>query len=122
MEPSTEQRLALEQQLRQRRAAVLAELRSETHADDGTMRLPSHRDETDAEITFELDAVDLAQSLRDDAELKRIDAALARLADGSYGECPDCGDPIDAARLHAEPTALRCTNCQIRFERTHAAV
>ncbi len=113
---------AAAQALGSRRAVVLEELRGETHAEDGTLRLPTHRDETDVEVSDALDAVDMAQALRDDAELKRIDAALARLRDGTYGQCADCGDDIDAARLLAEPTALRCTECQSRFEKTHAPV
>ena len=117
---NAEQLHAAELALGKRRDVVLEELRGETHADDGTLRLPTHRDETDVELSDALDAVDMAQALRDDAELKRIDAALARLRDGSYGQCADCGDDIGAARLHAEPTALRCTECQARFEKTHA--
>ncbi|MFH8252399.1 TraR/DksA family transcriptional regulator [Microbacterium sp. B2969] len=45
------------------------------------------------------------------AELVDIDAASARLADGSYGVCIDCGRKIPAARLEARPTATRCVDC-----------
>lgn len=110
-----------EQALRARRGALLAELGRETHAEDGTLSLPSHRDETDAEISEALDAVDMAQTLRDDGELRRIDVALARIANGSYGTCLDCGTDIAPERLRAEPAALRCAACQSRFEKTHAA-
>src|SRR5512138_2159155 len=41
-------------------------------------------------------------------ELTRIDAALARMDQGVYGVCPDCGDEIEARRLRALPHALRC--------------
>lgn len=43
--------------------------------------------------------------------LTRIDAAMARLAEGSYGRCEDCGRPIGAARLAARPVATRCIGC-----------
>jgi RNA polymerase-binding transcription factor DksA len=46
--------------------------------------------------------------------LKRIDAALARLADGSYGICEDCGGPISPKRLAAIPSAERCIACEER--------
>jgi len=46
--------------------------------------------------------------------LKQIDAALARLADGSYGICQDCGGPISPKRLAAIPAAERCIACQER--------
>ena len=53
------------------------------------------------------------------AELVAIDAALQRVADGSYGLCIQCGASIATARLHANPTALRCINCQAEEERQH---
>jgi DnaK suppressor protein len=44
-------------------------------------------------------------------QLAQVDAALARLADGSYGRCTGCGEPIGADRLAARPTAARCIRC-----------
>ena len=44
--------------------------------------------------------------------LMDIDAALARLDDGQYGLCVDCGEPVDPARLKARPWASRCLTCQ----------
>jgi DnaK suppressor protein len=46
--------------------------------------------------------------------LTEIEAALARLDDGSYGECVDCGEQINSERLEALPAAARCVNCQAR--------
>lgn len=43
--------------------------------------------------------------------LRRIDAALQRLATGSYGTCERCGLPIPPGRLAARPTATMCTAC-----------
>ncbi|GAB3661754.1 TraR/DksA family transcriptional regulator [Ramlibacter alkalitolerans] len=51
------------------------------------------------------------------AELQRIVAALRRLGDGSYGECQDCGEPIDERRLFALPATPFCTACQAIHER-----
>jgi DnaK suppressor protein len=50
--------------------------------------------------------------------LIRIDDALARLADGRYGRCDDCGQDIPEARLRAMPFALRCTRCEELRENT----
>ena len=49
-------------------------------------------------------------ALVDQAErhLGEIEAAIARLADGTYGQCERCGRPIPAGRLEARPTATRC--------------
>jgi DnaK suppressor protein len=42
------------------------------------------------------------------AHLEEIDAALRRVADGSYGVCEVCGRPINPGRLEARPTARTC--------------
>ena len=63
--------------------------------------------------------VGLAEIDRDLDELRAIDAALLRVADGSYGVCEACDKPIDVKRLHVTPQALRCIDCQTIFERTH---
>lgn len=52
-------------------------------------------------------------------EIRDIDAALLRIASGSYGRCVDCADVIEPARLDAYPTAKRCHRCQSRREQTH---
>ena len=51
------------------------------------------------EVTLEDNARDL---------LGQYDAALARLADGTYGRCVDCGRPIEAERLEALPYVATC--------------
>lgn len=49
--------------------------------------------------------------LQGQMELKAIDAALKRLADGTYGTCVRCGNPISAERLEAVPHAALCRDC-----------
>ena len=41
----------------------------------------------------------------------RIDAAIARLTDGSYGRCITCGAKIPKSRLDAIPYAAHCVRC-----------
>jgi RNA polymerase-binding protein DksA len=57
---------------------------------------------------------------RHGAELRDVDAALARIAGHHYGTCEDCGSDISYARLAASPTATRCIDCQRLRERVHA--
>ena len=45
------------------------------------------------------------------AELAEVDRALARIADGTYGVCTNCGKRITVARLDARPTAELCIDC-----------
>ncbi len=49
-------------------------------------------------------------------ELAELAAALKRIEHGTFGQCVDCGDQIDPARLEARPTAIRCLRCQGRWE------
>jgi RNA polymerase-binding transcription factor len=44
--------------------------------------------------------------------LKKIDAALRRIGEGTYAECFECGEEIPAARLRALPFAVRCKDCE----------
>lgn len=44
-------------------------------------------------------------------ELEAIDAALDRIAAGTFGVCAKCGEPISPARLAAVPHAALCEEC-----------
>ena len=44
--------------------------------------------------------------------LNKVNDALARLEQGSYGNCFDCGDEIAEKRLRALPFAVRCKDCE----------
>ena len=51
------------------------------------------------------------------AQLDDIEAAIARIDDGSYGLCQDCRRPIPRKRLEVLPFARRCLNCEGANER-----
>ena len=53
-------------------------------------------------------------------EMRDIEATSARMADGGYGRCVDCGADIGYDRLLAYPTAKRCITCQRQHEKTYA--
>jgi DnaK suppressor protein len=44
--------------------------------------------------------------------LQAIEEALARIENGSYGMCRDCGEPIAAVRLKAIPWTRVCRSCK----------
>lgn len=48
---------------------------------------------------------------RQKAEIEAIDRALARIANGDYGRCEACGNPIPLSRLEALPAAAVCLPC-----------
>lgn len=45
--------------------------------------------------------------------LDEVDAALGRMADGTYGVCLECGKQIETRRLQAIPWAERCFACEV---------
>jgi RNA polymerase-binding protein DksA len=102
-------RLAARQ--RELRTEIAAQLR--TQDDPRLVGLRNRMEETDDWAVADMMAEqDIALVSRDLAELAEVEAAIARIADGTYGECPDCGQPIPVARLEAYPTARRCVACQ----------
>ena len=50
-------------------------------------------------------------SRRRSAEIKRINAALARIDEGEFGYCLECGEEIAMRRLELDPAAPLCINC-----------
>ncbi len=51
-------------------------------------------------------------------DIKRIDFAVRRLADGQYGLCTNCGTPIEEKRLELIPETPFCSKCAKSIE-TH---
>lgn len=112
-------------QLRDRLTARAKELRDdmrreandrEDHVDVAT-EAPDPGDSSFANLTVDLGNAAISRDL---FEMRAIEAALARMDDGSYGECLDCSTDIPYERLQVQPTAERCTPCQEMFEKTHA--
>jgi DnaK suppressor protein len=68
-------------------------------------------------------ASDLAQAENEDAlrsvvdkQRSEVEAALRRIAGGTYGTCVDCGNTLSDERLDARPEAARCMSCQQMME------
>jgi len=103
-----------------RQRALTASIAEERHRID-TEALS----QLDAEVgdqvdqAFVMTSVEMERGLIDryTQELEQIAAVRERLASGVFGICVDCGEPIGAARLQAQPTAVRCTDCQWRHEK-----
>ena len=91
--------------------ARLAALTSDIDGLEADRRAPLDADFSEQAI--ELAAQDAIGGIEDNkvAEAAGIRAALARIADGSYGVCTKCGCTIPAARMAAVPTATGCVNC-----------
>ena len=77
----------------------------------------------DTKMTEVLDAVESAEAdIQEDIEfalvqmksetLNKVNDALARLDQGTYGNCFECGEEIAEKRLRALPFAVRCKDCE----------
>jgi DnaK suppressor protein len=51
------------------------------------------------------------------AQRTAVLAALARIDEGRYGRCVDCGNPIPGPRLEVRPATARCVPCQAKRDR-----
>ncbi len=66
-----------------------------------------------------LSEADRTEAMLSAAKRQRTEVteALARVENGSYGTCVDCGKPIPEGRLEARPEAARCVACQAKHDR-----
>ncbi|MHB8468546.1 MAG: TraR/DksA family transcriptional regulator [Gaiellaceae bacterium] len=111
------------------RTLLTEERRRVEHAIAGTQHTESLDDET-AEIAGASDNHlgdtasatldrEIDSTLEENSQrfLAQIDAALERIAAGTYGTCTKCGRPIAEPRLEATPWAPLCIDCQREAER-----
>ena len=103
---------------------MLAERRREIQAEvQGKMRGVREEGAWGGKLNEVLDAVESAEAdIQEDLEfalvqmksetLSKINDALARLKQGDYGNCYDCGAEIAEKRLRALPFAVRCKDCE----------
>jgi len=73
---------------------------------------PNDRASAESERTWSLRLRD-----RDRRLITKIQHALERLDDGTFGACEQCGGPIGAARLRARPVTTLCIACKTESER-----
>lgn len=79
-------------------------------------RAPVELDQTSVGRLSRMDAMQaqsmaLATERRRAEAIARIDQALARIADGGFGECVVCGEPIAPRRLALDPAVPTCIDC-----------
>jgi len=103
---------------------MLDERRRELQAEvQGKMRGVREEGSWGGKLNEVLDAVESAEAdIQEDLEfalvqmksetLNKVNDALVRLEQGSYGNCFDCGEEIAEKRLRALPFAVRCKDCE----------
>jgi DnaK suppressor protein len=84
------------------------------HMQDEAANFPDPNDRATQESEFGLE---LRTRDRERKLLRKIDSALARIDDGSYGFCEETGEEIGLKRLEARPVATLCLEAQERREK-----
>lgn len=103
------------QKLLRWRAELLAESNETLHSlQEGGIQEPDIADRASAETDR---ALELRTRDRERKLISKIDAALERIVDGSYGYCEETGEPIAVRRLDARPIATLSLEAQERHER-----
>jgi DnaK suppressor protein len=120
MSLNRQQSAELGAQIEARRRALLDEIREDVarvrRDQYGELAgpAPDPGDQSVADLIADLEQADLGRDLD---ELRAIEAARSRFAEGSYGACAECGIDIEYQRLRANPTAVRCIECQRAYEK-----
>ena len=65
-------------------------------------------------------AMQLRFRTRESRLISKLQQALERIENGTYGECEVCGEPISIKRLEARPVATKCFDCKEAEERVEA--
>lgn len=86
---------------------TLTEMTSQT----GNIPDPNDRATMESDRSFELRIRGRERKL-----MEKVDEALARIEDGTYGICAGCGEDIAVKRLQARPVAKFCIDCKTKQE------
>lgn len=111
-------RLLLAEQERVTRELAVLDADLSESLEDSSEESPydQHMAET-AAVTLDRE-IDLTLRENARAALARIQRAMAKLENGSYGICDRCGEPIGKGRLAIAPDATLCVECKRRDERS----
>src|SRR6201997_823314 len=90
---------------------------SRSQADGGSAEEDTAQDIADRAASSYTKEFLFSQSNNDRQLLQMVDGALARIREGSFGECISCGKEINAKRLEAVPWTRHCIECQEKLEK-----
>ncbi len=85
--------------------------------DDFSVCSDDRPDEVDQATTDAEQSMRMRLCNRENLYIKKIETALRRIDEGTFGECDTCGEDIEMRRLEVRPTATLCIACKEEQER-----
>ncbi len=111
---TNEDLLTFKKQLEDMKASISADVERTLDtltSQTGNIPDPNDRASMESDLSFELRIRERERKLGE-----KIDEALQRISDGSYGVCSDCGQDISLQRLEARPVTELCIECKTKQE------
>ena len=107
--------MTIKKKLEKQRETLLQEAENTLNSRIGTEKesIPDPTDQAVAELD---DNFLLRLRGREQKLLKKIDEAIARIEEGTYGVCDSCGEQIGVKRLEARPVTTLCIECKTQQE------
>jgi len=113
------QLLKFKAQLEEMKSKIMTDVEqtlSDMTIQNGNIPDPNDRATVESDRNFELRIRDRERKLMD-----KVEEALGRIDDGSYGICDGCGEEIAEKRLEARPVAKFCIDCKTKQEQREKA-
>mgnify|MGYP003583575571 FL=1 len=107
--------LGLKKQLESMKVEINADVErtlSTLTTQSGNIPDPNDRASMESDLSFELRIRERERRLSD-----KVNEALARINDGNFGVCADCGQDIGIERLKARPVTELCIECKTKQEK-----
>lgn len=105
----------LRKKLETQRLEIMSSLR-QLDQETRSIEVDTTQDAADLSVSSMSKEALFQQSSQRRTVLRRIEAALQSMDDGTFGECVGCGEEIPTRRLNALPWTQRCLRCQEEIE------
>ena len=105
----------LKRMLEERKREILSEVQEkirDVRSESGTGKMSEVLDSGESSEADIQEDIEFALIQMKAETLSKINEALARLEEGAYGNCFECGEQIAERRLRALPFAVRCKDCE----------
>lgn len=120
MSMDNEQLMKFKQQLEEMKGDIISDVEqtlTDMTSQNGNIPDPNDRATVESDRSFELRIRGRERKL-----MNKVEEALARIDDGTYGICEDCGEEIAVKRLEARPVAKYCIECKTKQEQKERAL